>query len=177
MGNYLFLALRTLAIVVIVASVWPFFGDDYDGLVARVTTTLLQDGLTLRAVNGRFVLDSTIGGAGFGIHGDVLHFGLVLALALISATPNIGIIKVAAWLGAAAVLFSTLHVVGLAVLFSLVWRALTQEDNTTSFSGAMTGFAIFWALAPGVLAGAWCHRYWLPYLRGRDSIASGERAL
>ena len=177
MGNYLFLALRTLAIVVIVASVWPFIGDHYDGLVARAATTLLQDGLTLRAVNGRFVLDTTVGGAGLGIHGDVLHFGLILTMALISATPNIGIIRIAAWLGGAAVLFLTLHVVGLAVLFSQVWGAIEQGDNGTSFGGAMTGFAIFWALAPAVLAGAWCYRYWLPYLRGRGSVVSGECAL
>ena len=167
MGSYLFLAVRTLAVVVIAASVWPFAADAYDGMVVRLAGGFLPADIVARAGEGRIYLDFLGGekGAGLGIHGFVLHFGLILVAALVVTTPGLGLVRAVAWTAGVLGLFVAVHVAGVALFVWGVHEA-TQEDGGVTIGQVMTAFAVFWALLPAVLGGAWCYWRWLPVLRG-----------
>ena len=179
MASYAFLAVRALAVVVIAASVWPFLDNPYNGFVARMIGGLAPEEIGVRAAYGRFYLDflSEASGTGLNIHGFVLHFGPILVLALIAATPSLGLIRLAVSLAGAAALFVVLHVVGLLLFVWGLWWALQDDGAGVTTGGVMAAFAIFWALLPAVIGGAWCYRYWLPFFRssGRPgSNAAGD---
>ncbi len=166
MGSYLFLAARTLAVVVIAASLWPFAADAYDGLVVRLAGGFLPADIMARAGEGRIYVDFLGGekGVGLGIHGFVLHFGLILVAALAVTTPGLGLVRAVAWVAGVLGLFFAVHVAGVALF---VWgiHTATQEDGGVTVGQVMTAFAVFWALLPAVLGGAWCYWRWLPALR------------
>ncbi len=166
MGSYIFLAARTLAVVVIAASLWPFVADAYDGMVVRLAGGFLPSDIVARAGEGRIYLDFLGGekGAGLGVQGYVLHFGLILTAALVVTTPGLGLVRAVAWMAAVLGLFLAMHVAGLALF---VWgiHVATQEDGGVAFGQVMTAFAVFWALLPAVIGGAWCYWRWLPALR------------
>ncbi|MDO8749875.1 MAG: hypothetical protein Q7K03_01850 [Dehalococcoidia bacterium] len=167
MGSYLFLAARTLAVVVIAASVWPFAADAYDGMVVRLAGGFLPSDIVVRAGEGRIYLDFLGGekGAGLGIQGYVLHFGLILVAALVVTTPGLGVVRAVAWTAGVLGMFLAVHVAGVALF---VWgiHAATQEDGGVTIGQVMAAFAVFWALLPAVIGGAWCYWRWLPALRG-----------
>ncbi|MSQ22798.1 MAG: hypothetical protein EXR53_05795 [Dehalococcoidia bacterium] len=166
MGSYLFLAVRTLAAVVIAASLWPFAADRYNALVVRLAGGFLPTDIAARAGEGRIYLDFLAAekGAGLGLHGYVLHFGLILVAALVVTTPGLGLVRAVAWTAGVLGLFLAIHVVGVALF---VWgiHAATQEDGGVTIGQVMTAFAVFWALLPAVIGGAWCYWRWLPTLR------------
>ena len=167
MASYLFLAMRALAVVVIAASLWPFLADAYDGLVVTAAGSSLPEEIAARAGNERIYLDflSGNGGVGLSIQGFVLHFGLILVMALVVSTPGLGLAGMATWLAGAAGLFIAAHVVGLALFVWGLWLATYREQSVVTVGGTMAAFAIFWALLPAVAGGTWCYWLWLPALR------------
>ena len=167
MSSYLFLAVRALAVVVIAASLWPYVADAYDGVVVGMAGVFSPGELALRAADGRIYMDF-LGGTketGLSIHGFVLHFGLILVMALVASTPALGLVKTVAWLVGTAGLFLLTHIVGLSLLVWGLRSAFQGEEGVVTVGQTMTAFAIFWALLPAVVGGAWCYRYWLPALR------------
>ncbi len=181
MGSYLFLAVRALMVVVIAAAVWPFLADAYDGLVAGAAGAFAPEEIELRAANGWVCLDflSEASGTGLNVHGFVLHFGLILALALVAATPSFNLAKLTLGLVGTAGLFLALHVVGLLLFVWGIWWAIQGEGLGVTTGGIMAAFAIFWALLPAVIGGAWCYQYWLPALKspGEKATEADEPAL
>ena len=167
MSSYIFLAVRTLAVVVIAASAWPLVADLYDGLLVRVASTFSPAEIDLRAANGRIYVDflSSEPGTGLSIHGFVSHFGLILVMALVATTPRLAFVKAMAWLVAVAALFSVMHIVGLSLFVLGLRSPLQGEEQVVTVGGTMAAFAIFWALLPAAVGGAWCYRYWLPALQ------------
>ena len=167
MGSYLFLAVRALAVVVIAASLWPFLADAYDGLVVAVAGGFLPGEMAVRAGEGRIYLDflNGDGGVGLSIQGFVLHFGLILVIALVVSTPGLGLARMATWLAGAAGLFIASHIVGLSLFVWGLWLATYGEQSVVTVGGTMAAFAIFWALLPALVGGAWCYWSWLLALR------------
>lgn len=167
MSSYLFLATRTLAVVVIAASLWPFAADAYDALVVRLAGGFLPADIVARAGEGRIYLDilGVEEGVGLSVHGYLLHFGLILAAALVGTTPGMSVVRSVAWTAGGLTLFLGIHVVGVALF---VWgvHAATREDGGVTIGQVMAGFAVFWALLPAVLGGAWCYWRRLPALKG-----------
>ena len=170
MGSYLFMAVRTLAVVVIAASLWPFAADRYDALVVRLAGGFLPADIVARAGEGRIYLDFMSGekGAGLGIQGYVLHFGLILVAALVVTTPRLSLVRAVGWMAGVLGMFVAIHVAGLALF---VWglHAATQEASGITIGQVMTAFAVFWTLLPAVVGGAWCYWRWLPALRNSGS--------
>ncbi|MBI4201334.1 MAG: hypothetical protein HY531_03470 [Chloroflexi bacterium] len=166
MSSYLFLAVRTLAVVVIAASIWPFAADVYDRLVVELASGFLPADIAARAGEGRIYLDFLSGekGAGLGIHGYVLHFGLILVAALVVTTPGLGLVRALAWMAGALGLFLAMHVAGVA-LFAWGLHTATDGDGGVAVGQVMAAFAVFWALLPAAIGGAWCYWRWLPALR------------
>ena len=167
MGSYLFLAVRALALVVIAASLWPFLADAYDGLVVTVAGGFLPGEIAVRAGEGRIYLDflSGNGGVGLSIQGFVLHFGLILVMALVVSTPGLGLARMATWLVGAAGLFVAAHILGVSLFVWGLWLATYGGQSVVTVGGTMAAFAIFWASLPAVVGGAWCYWFWLPALR------------
>ena len=168
MSSYVYLAVRTLALVVIAASLWPFVADAYDGLVVRVAGSLSPSEMAVRAADGRIYLEF-LGGAsekGLSIHGFMLHFGLILVMALVASTPSLGLARMVAWMAGVAGLFLTVHIAGLSLFIRGMSAAFQGEESVAAVGRVMTAFAIFWGLVPAVVGGAWCYWHWLPALRG-----------
>ncbi len=178
MGSYVFMAARTLATVVIGASVWPFVADAYDGMVVRLAHGFLPTDIVARAGESRIYLDflDGVNGAGLGVDGYLLAFGLILASALVLSTPGLGLVRAVAWESGILALFLAVHVAGL-TLFVWGLHAATQGQSEVTMGQVMTAFAVFWALLPAVVGGAWCYWRWLPALRSpgrKDGVPSGN---
>jgi hypothetical protein len=167
MGSYVFLAVRTLAVVVIAASTWPLVSDAYDRLIAAAASSFAPGEVALSAASGRIYLSfDGAGDAGrLSIEGIVLHFCLILMTALVVSTPGLSPYRVAGWLPAVFGILFGLHVAGLALLARGLDTAYGGGRDGSVVGQVMSGFAIFWGLLPAVLGGLWCYRYWLPGLR------------
>ena len=156
-----------MAVVVIAASLWPFVADAYDGLVVKAAGRFLPEEIAARAGDGRIYLDFIEEEARVDlvIHGFVLHFGVILVMALVVSTPGLIPVRMAAWLIGVAGLFIVMHIVGFSLLVWGLRLADQGGESVVTLGETMTAFAIFWALLPAVVGGAWCYRYWLPALR------------
>ncbi len=173
MPSYLLLAVRALALVVIAASVSPFLTGPYNRLVASSADAFSPGGIGVSAANGWFhlVFLDGVTGTGLNLHGFMLHFGLILVLALMAATPRMSLARLAAWLVGAAGLFLVIHIAGLSLLVWALWWAFQDNTSIMDTGQVFAAFAIFWALVPAIIGGAWCYRYWLPALRPGVPVA------
>lgn len=167
MPSYIFPAVRALAMVVIAASLWPFLAGPYNRLVASSADAFSPGGIGVSAANGWFhlVFLDGVAGDGLNLHGFMLHFGLILVLALMAATPRMSLVRLAAWLVGAAGLFLVIHIAGFSLLVWGLWWAFQDNTFIMDTGQVFAAFAIFWALVPAIIGGAWCYRYWLPALR------------
>ncbi len=177
MPSYVSLAVRALALVVIAASVSPFLTGPYNGLVASSADAFSPGGISVTAANGWFHLDFLDGvvGTGLNLHGFMLHFGLILVLALMAATPRMSLVRLAAWLAGAVGLFLVIHMAGLSLLVWSLWWAFQDNTSIMDTGQVFAAFAIFWALVPAIIGGAWCYRYWLPALRPGARVVDSTR--
>ena len=159
--------------VVIAASVSPFLTGPYNGLVASAADAFSPSGIGVSATNEWFHLNFLDGvtGTGLNLHGFMLHFGLILVLALMVATPGMSLIKLAAWLMATSGLFLVIHIAGLSLLVWALRWAFQDNAPIMDTGQVFASFAIFWALVPAIIGGAWCYRYWLPILRPSVPVA------
>ena len=87
-------------------------------------------------------------GAGLNLHSFMLHFGLILVLALMAATPRMSLVRLGAWLVAATGLFLVIHIAGFSLLVWALWWALRDNTSIMDTGQVFAAFAIFWALVP-----------------------------
>ena len=167
MPSYVSLVVRALAMVVIAASVSPFLTGPYNRLVASSADAFSPGGIGVSAANGwfRLVFLDDVTGAGLNLHGFMLHFGLILVLALMAATPRMPLLRLAAWLVGVTGLLLVIHIAGLSLLVWALWWAFQESTSIMDTGQVFAAFAIFWALVPAIIGGAWCYRNWLPALR------------
>lgn len=93
-----------------------------------------------------------------------LHSGLLIVLALVLGTPWRSLLWRALAATYVAACFFLIQVVGMVVYALMIRRFFSGE---TSYNDVQIGFAIFWALTPMAIGGAWAYRFWLPAFRTR----------
>jgi len=167
-SSYVYLGVRTLAVIVLVAAFWPVLGDVYDGMLLGVASVFFPVGMAANAVSGQIYFDFSAVARqeeGMYVQGLLLALGLALSVALVICTPAMSILRRAVSLAAVLLLLFVLHVAGISLLARGLWLATQENSQTFTVGGVMTGFAIFWALLPAVLGGVWCYLYWLPHLK------------
>ena len=109
------------------------------------------------------------------LHGFMLHFGLILVIALMAATPRMPLLGLAAWLVGVTGLFLVIHIAGLSLLAWALWWAFQESTSIMDTGQVFATFAIFWALAPAIIGGAWCYRNWLPALRPSAPVVDSTK--
>ena len=94
---------------------------------------------------------------------------------MMASTPRMSLPRLVAWLVAATGLFLVIHIAGFSLLVWALWWALRNNTSIMDTGQVFAAFAIFWALVPAIIGGAWCYRYWLPALRpGAPVVDSGK---
>lgn len=152
--------------LVVAAVVWLRIGPLYEGWLVAGGNAILPGDLRLESI-GASILIGSGGGYLHTIDTLVLHSGVVAVLALVAATPA----RSWRWRGTAVLaviggLFA-LQVVGVSA-FALALRS--AAGGGVAAGDAFIGFAIFWALTPLVVGGAWAHRFWLGSFRQADAL-------
>ena len=128
-------------------------------VVAPSADAFSPGGIGITAANGwfRLVFLNGVTETALNLHGFMLHFGLILVLALMAAIPRMSLVRLAAWLVGAAGLFLVIHIAGLSLLVWALWWAFRDNTSIMDTGQVFAAFAIFWALVPAI-TGA-CHNW------------------
>jgi len=161
------LLLRAIVILLPLTLGWTFVAVHYNRLLVNVAQRFLADDLTLR-VDGITIYVQYSPGSYAGeeaINGLVLHWGLILALVVVSSTPGFRAWPDGVSLMAAFAIFVILHVSALTLFAIGFAEASKGQGAAVSMFTLFRAFALFWGLLPPIAAGAWCYWRWLPALR------------
>ena len=150
--------------LVVAAVVWLRISPLYEGWLVAGGNAILPGDLRLEGIGASIMVRQLGVGQPYlhAIDTLVLHSGIVAVLALVAATPARSwrwrVVAVLAVIGG---LFA-LQVAAVAA-FAL---ALQSAAGGGLLAGdVFIGFAIFWALTPLVVGGAWAYRFWLGSFR------------
>ena len=149
---------------VVAAVVWLRFSHLYEGWLVAGGNAILPDDLRLDGIGASIMIRHIAGGESYLYAVDtlVLHSGIVAVLALVAATPaRSWRWRTAAVLAVTGGLFAV-QVAGMAA-FALALRSAVGGGLPAG--DALIGFAIFWALTPLLVGGAWAYRFWLGSFR------------
>ena len=149
---------------VVIGAVWLRLSPFYDGLLAPAANAFLPAVLWLEDSGGTMVIHHAADGQHYGHAFDtlVLHSGLVIVLALVAATPG------RSWPWRTVAGGSVIG--GFFALQAAAMVAVAQALKSSVSGGLQAGdvwvgFAIFWALTPLAIGGAWVYRFWMPAMR------------
>jgi hypothetical protein len=153
----------------IVASViWIRVSSFYNEGTVAATNVFLPDGLWLEVFGGSISINAMTNGAidqQF-ITSLTLQSGLLIVLALVMGTPWRSLLWRAVAAGYVAACFFLIQIIGMSVFALMLRRAFHGEAG---YNDVQIGFAIFWALTPMAIGGAWAYRFWLPAFRARST--------
>lgn len=160
-------AVTVLGTFVAVSVLWVRISPLYnDAIAAAANVLLLPDDLWLESFARSIVVRHMLDGEAYreSINALVLHSGLLVIVALVSGTPWRSLRWRALAACYVAACFFLVQIVGLAV-YALLLRGSLQGGVASP--DVNVGFAIFWALTPIAVGGAWGYRFWLPAIRPR----------
>ncbi|MCH8848636.1 MAG: hypothetical protein IIC32_06655 [Chloroflexi bacterium] len=151
----------------VAAVVWLRVSPLYEGWLVAAGNAVLPGDLRLERIGASIMVGS--GDAYLhAIDTLVLHSGIVAVLAVVAATPaRSWRWRATAVLAVVGGLFA-LQVAGVSA-FALALRS--AAGGGVAPGDAFIGFAIFWALTPLVVGGAWAHRFWLGSFRRVENAA------
>ncbi len=151
--------------LVVAAVVWLRIGPLYEAWLVAGGNAVLPGELRLEHIGASIM----VGDGQAYLHTIdtlVLHSGLVAVLALVAATPA----RSWLWRGTAALaVIGGLFALQVAALAAFALALRSAVDGGVAAGDAFIGFAIFWALTPLVVGGAWAYRFWLGSFRQAES--------
>lgn len=113
------------------------------------------------------------------VHGLLLQYGALLAIAVFLPTPGCSWRRRAASVGVAVVAYWALAAFAVALLaWALLW---TVEGGPFTLMALVPIMPLLYIGVPAVTVGAWCWRHWLPLLsaptqpRGRPRVLRSSR--
>ena len=162
---------------IVLGVVWLRVGPYYDRLLVDAANAMLPPDLWLDVLGDAITINHAADAGRFrhGIDALVLHSGVVIVLALASATPA----RSWAWRIAAGVALTGGFLALQSIAMAVFARSLKDSLSGAVLAGdVLIGFAIFWALTPLAVGGVWVYRFWLPALLRdqRDAAAAGPGA-
>lgn len=160
---------------VVVGVVWLRLSLFYEEWLVAGTNLVLPPGVMLEHAGTALAVRVVRDGLDFVQRFDplLLHSGIVIVLSLVAATPGRKILwRTAAVLAAAGGLFA-LQVSAMAA-FALALQS--AAGGGLGVGDVLAGFAIFWALTPLVVGGAWAYHFWLPGLSARPATPDSPTA-
>ena len=147
--------------LVVAAVVWLRVGPFYEGWLVAGGNAILPGDLRLESIGASILVGS---GQAYlhAIDTLVLHSGIVAVLALVAATPA----RSWRWRGTAALaVIGGLFALQVAALAAFALALRSAAGGGLLAGDVFIGFAIFWALTPLVVGGAWAYRFWLGSFR------------
>lgn len=121
-------AVKAVVSIIGLAVLWPFVAPVYNKLIITVINWLQTANYTFAVNAGGIYLYSPNSEPVIGIHGTALHFGLILLMALIIATPGPNIIHRLKNIGTGIMVMLAIHVATLSLLAKLA-------QSSTGISG------------------------------------------
>jgi hypothetical protein len=150
---------------VVVSVIWTRLRTFYHDSIVAATNVLLPADLWLETRGAStLTVNHFADGETYrhGIDSLVLHSGLLIVLALVAGTPA------RSWLwrliaaGYVSACFFLVQLGGMTVFAVMLRNSLS---GSVLANDVQIGFAIFWALTPLAIGGAWAYRFWLPPFR------------
>jgi hypothetical protein len=158
--------IKAVLAIVGLSLVWSFIAPHYNRVLVGAADWLVAS-CSLTSDAGDIYFYSPAGGPVAGIHGAALHFGLVLLLALLIATPGLKIINRFRNIGIGLAVMFVFHLVTLVALAGLM-----QSGSTSPSSGVPVVLisTIGLNLVPALIWGGLCLRQWLAGESGRKTL-------
>ena len=175
-ASLLAFSFRAVLLLLLVPLLWLPLAERYNDILAAAAMGLLPDWLSLNTVGSHILISYSPQAGPVSVEGLALHYGLVLMTVLVLAAVGVGVRARIGWLvGLWSGLF-VLHIVALVLLARGV--AWAHGDHTAVWADSLVFglYAIFWGLAPALIAGAWAFGYWLPRWMRADMEDKNKRA-
>ena len=157
---------------VVVGVVWLRLSPFYEGWLVAGTNFVLPAGLMLEHAGTGLAVRVVYAGRDFaqGFDPLLLHSGIVIVLALVAATPG----RSMRWRAAAVVVVAgALFALQVSAMASFAFALRNAAGGGLGLGEVLAGFAIFWALTPLVVGGAWAYHFWLPGLSAGSATLDG----
>lgn len=145
---------KTIIFFVLIGILWHFIAPAYNHLLAAVSDAISPSDIATDS-DGRMI-NVTSQTVSAGIHGQDLHYGLLLVIALIAATPGLRLIQRLKFIPIAVVVMFVIHVIGILIF---AWSA--PGDNPLLVLFSVLGSALF----PIVIWVVLSFRYFMPKLQ------------
>ena len=154
-------ALRAIVLLPVISVLWAIVAERYDGVLALLASGLVPDAIALHAVGTRILVDPT-SGPPLSVDGLLMHFGLILAAAVVLASVGLPAAAKARWLAGILAATFAMHILGLAILTRGIEWASASSSPQEAGRLVLSLFSAFWGLAPAIILGLWCLLYWMP---------------
>lgn len=167
-GRLLRFAVIALAVLVVIALLWPFIAPAYNRLLVGASSNLVPHEVTLAAEGSDIIVDVEIqrpeisASASGKIESSSLHYGLLFLMALIAATPGLKLSRRAKFGAIALVSMFLIHFITMMVVTRLMLSNVEGGGSLASNPWMVLFLTIGCDLFPLLVWGALSFRYWIP---------------
>ena len=167
-GRLLRFAVIALAVLVVIALLWPFIAPAYNRLLVGDSSNLVPHEVTLAAEGSDIIVDVEIqrpeisASASGKIESSSLHYGLLFLMALIAATPGLKLSRRAKFGAIALVSMFLIHFITMMVVTRLMLSNVEGGGSLASNPWMVLFLTIGCDLFPLLVWGALSFRYWIP---------------
>ncbi len=151
-----------IGLIIVIATVWNFIAPAYNSLLVRITDRLTLTDITLAEDNSTILFTVLIGGAPFTawIYSTGLHYGLILIVALIGATPGLKLTERISYVVIALVIMMVIHMVSILIMAKLMQPTGAGPPLLHRNPVIILFFEIGSALFPASVWGGLSLKYW-----------------
>jgi hypothetical protein len=172
-SNKILLFLVTaIVLVIFVAVVWTYISPAYNRVLVNLGNKIAPSGVTLELEerNIYFYHHAPEGTSTAWIFSWALHFGLVLVIALIGATPGLRLKQRLKFIALAFALLFVIHVAAIWVMARLMASGVVTDKNPLFNLLVTVGCDLF----PVVIWGVLSLKYWFPQGLARETELPGR---
>ena len=163
-ARYLVFAAEAIGCLVALSLLWHFLiASHYDHLLVWITDRLSASQIAVGDSDYRINFSSDYGEAW--IYSSSLHYGLLLVLALIVATPGVKLRQRLKFLPLALLIMFIIHIITI-LIFARVARSSTPASPINENPWVILFLIVGCDLFPSLVWGVLSYRYWSPQLRG-----------
>ena len=151
-----------IGLIIVISLLWNFVAPAYNHFLVGITNRLTSTYITLGDDNSTIYFSVLIGGTPFTawIYSWGLHYGLILVIALIGATPGIKLVQRLYFILIALVIMLVIHIVSILIMASLIQPSGAGPPLLHKNPAIILFFEIGSALFPALVWGGFSLKYW-----------------
>ena len=163
---------KAIALVILVAVAWTYISPAYNHLLVSLGNKIAPSGVTLELEQRTiyFYHHTPEGTDKAWIFSWALHFGLILVIALIGATPGLRLTQRLKFTALAFGLLFVIHVVAIWIMARLMGSSVVMNKNPVFNLLVTVGCDLF----PVVIWGVLSLKYWFPQGLAREPELPGR---